>query len=447
VPNNAVLKHRIISEYHDSKLAAHRGRDATLDLVTRRYWWPSVAKDVSDYVASCPACQHSKQRTGPTPGLLQSLPIPTEPWESVTCDFITGLPRTRKHNDAICVFVDRLTKMVHCIPCRTDITAESTAQLFLQHIVRLHGEPKHIITDRGSTFMASFFQAYTRMLGTKSLLSTAYRPQTDGQTERVNRVLEEILRVFVSPTPDDWDTLLPMAEFAINNARHTSTGFSPFFLNYGRHPRTPFDNRFPSVQSVPAAEARHAVLHEALTRARVAINEAQQRQQHAYNRGKKPASYTVGDLVLLSSKHLYRGPKTKLMPRWLGPFTVDHVVGPNAVRLTLPSDWRVHPTFHVSLLKPFVAGDRPMPHVPRATGVDSAGFPTFIAERLVAHRDVPLDSPYNLRTRRKPRGMRREYLVRWQGLSAADDSWELASKLDRKLISEYENTEPTDMAT
>ncbi len=159
VPNNAVLKHRIISEYHDSNLAAHRGRDATLDLVTRRYWWPSVAKDVSDYVASCPACQHSKQRTGPTPGLLQSLPIPTEPWESVTCDFITGLPRTRKHNDAICVFVDRLTKMVHCIPCRTDITAESTAQLFLQHIVRLHGEPKHIITDRGSTFMASFFQA------------------------------------------------------------------------------------------------------------------------------------------------------------------------------------------------------------------------------------------------------------------------------------------------
>jgi hypothetical protein len=269
-------------------------------------------------------------------------------------DFITGLPRTASGHDAICVFVDRATKMTHFAACRKTITAEQTGALFLSNVVRLHGEPTEVISDRGPQFASEFFQGYLKALGTQSLMSSAYRPQTDGQTERMNRVLEEMLRSFTAPSAANWDKLLPMAEFAVNNAVNRSTGSSPFFLNYGRHPGTPFNKGLPGRYRMhPAAKGNTDDLREALLRAKSAMDTAQQRQAAQYNRNKVDLQLSPGQLVLLSTKNLRSGPFQKLQPRWIGPFRVDKHIGKNAFKLILPPNLPVHDVFHVSLLRPY----------------------------------------------------------------------------------------------
>jgi hypothetical protein len=173
--------------------------------------------------------------------LLQPLPIPDVPWKSVSMDFITQLPETRRGHDAILVFVDRLTKMVHFAPTRTDVSAEGVAQLFMEHVIRLHGCPKDVVSDRDARFTSRFWKAIMRLCGTRMSMSSAFHPESDGQTERVNRTLEQTLRMFVSPAQDDWDDLLPAVEFACNSAVHDSTGQTPFVLNYGRQLQAPVD--------------------------------------------------------------------------------------------------------------------------------------------------------------------------------------------------------------
>jgi transposase InsO family protein len=351
VPAVRSVIRRVLKAHHDTAWAGHPGRDRMEDLVKRAYWWPGMSADIRRYVESCDLCQRSKPRAGPTPGTLQSLPIPAGPWESVTMDFITGLPRTASGHDAICVFVDRATKMTHFAACRKSITAEQTGALFLQNVVRLHGEPNEVISDRGPQFASEFFQGYLKALGTDSLLSSAYRPQTDGQTERMNRVLEEMLRSFTAPSTANWDKLLPMAEFAVNNAVNRSTGSSPFFLNYGRHPGTPFNKGLPNRYSMhSAAKGATDDLREALLRAKSAMDTAQQRQAAYYDRNKVDLQLSPGQLVLLSTKNLRSGPFQKLQPRWIGPFRVDKHIGKNAVKLDLPPSLPIHDVLHVSLL-------------------------------------------------------------------------------------------------
>jgi transposase InsO family protein len=157
----------------------------------------------------------------------------------VSMDFITQLPRTKSGHDAIFVIVDKLTKMCHFVATTSSATAEQTAQLYFNHVWKLHGVPRVIISDRDPLFTSLFTQALCKSLGTKQGLSTAYHPQTDGQTERVNRVLEDMLRMYVHRSQTDWDEKLTCAEFAVNNSDHESTGTTPFFLNYGHHPYLP----------------------------------------------------------------------------------------------------------------------------------------------------------------------------------------------------------------
>ncbi|GJP49622.1 hypothetical protein CLOM_g8808 [Closterium sp. NIES-68] len=159
--------------------------------------------------------------------------------ESVSLDFITYLPNTRDGHTAILVFVDRLTKMVHFVTTTTDVSAEDTAKLFVAHVFRLHGLPRVLVSDRDLRFTSRFWYEVTQTLGTKLKMSSAFHPQTDGQIERTNRTLEQMLRSFIGPTQDDWDDLLPVVEFAVNNSVHESTHEKPFILNCGRHPATP----------------------------------------------------------------------------------------------------------------------------------------------------------------------------------------------------------------
>ncbi|CAI7770301.1 unnamed protein product [Closterium sp. NIES-53] len=239
VPQVGNLRNDILEEVHATKYGGHLGMNKTRWALRDVYWWPGVGSDVQQFVARCDTCARNKPDTQKPGGLLQPLEIPSEPWESVSLDFIADLRRTRDGYTAILVFVDRLTKMVHFVPTTTDVSAEDTARLFVTHVFRLHGLPRVLVSDRDPRFTSRFWREVTETLGTKLKMSSALHPQTDGQTERTNRTLEQMLRSFISPTQDNWDELLPMAESAVNNSVHDSTHEKPFILNCGRHPTTP----------------------------------------------------------------------------------------------------------------------------------------------------------------------------------------------------------------
>jgi hypothetical protein len=201
------------------------------------FWWPGVRHYVKDYVRCCEACHRNKSSNQKPAGLLQPLPIPKWPWDSVSMDFVTGLPVMPKGHDAIIVFVDRLTKMVHLVATTTNVDATGTAALFRDHVWKLHGLPLDIVSDRGSVFVGKFFTALLGLIGVTHNRLTAFHPQTDGQTERVNRVMEEMLRHYVMNSSQlTWELGLSAAEFAINNSYHESIGTTPFRANAGRDP-------------------------------------------------------------------------------------------------------------------------------------------------------------------------------------------------------------------
>ncbi|GJP48125.1 hypothetical protein CLOM_g7403 [Closterium sp. NIES-68] len=223
---------------HDSNLSGHFGVDKTLKALQRFYYWPDMVADVQRYVAACPICQRMKSSHQRPTGLLQPLEPPQRPWQHVTMDFVTGLPAGPSGNDAVLVVVDRLTKMAHFAPCRTTITAEETARLFISTIVRLHGIPAAIISDRDPKFTSKFWQDTWARYGTRLQFSSAYHPQTDGQTERTNQTMEQLIRTNC-PDRNKWEDVLPMLEFSYNNAPSATTNHSPFYLNYGMDPTVP----------------------------------------------------------------------------------------------------------------------------------------------------------------------------------------------------------------
>jgi len=203
IPNVDAVKHAVIQECHAPPCVGHVGTNKTRELVERKFFWPTLGSDVRKYVNSCHQCQINKATNQRPAGLLQPLPIPCEPWESVSMDFITQLPVTKEGHDSIFVVVDRLTKMTHLIPTHTTVTARGVAQLFKDHVWVHHGYPKNFVTDRDSKFTSIFWEELQKCCGIKHHKSSAYHPQTDGQTERMNRVLEDMLRNYVSPQQND----------------------------------------------------------------------------------------------------------------------------------------------------------------------------------------------------------------------------------------------------
>ena len=269
VPNVPTLRKGIVASMHDPPTCGHRGVKKTIEAVSQVYAWAGLKEDVMQHVRSCDSCQRNKIRQGKPAGLLQPLQIPEEPWVSVSMDFITQLPKTAKGFDAILVVVDRLTKMARFIPTVTPISAKETADLFLKEVFRLFGMPKEIVSDRDPRFTGKFFTELCRLLGIKQCLSTVYHPQTDGQTERMNRTLEDMLRHYVNPRGTNWDEFLPAVEFAVNSAWQESVRAQPFFLNYGRHPRGPTGPRVES--GVPNARDTRIKLQEALSEAKACL--------------------------------------------------------------------------------------------------------------------------------------------------------------------------------
>jgi transposase InsO family protein len=253
VPDSKDTKRLIFEAFHDHPMAGHFGCANTLKAIKSRFYWRYADKKVGDYVCNCPSCQLQTTQPSRPAGLLQPLDVPPHAWHTVTTDYITGLPRTPKGNNAIAVFVDKLTKYVYAVPCSDTSDAVDWANMYVEHVVQHEGLSTVIISDRGPQFKSAFNRALALRLGIKWNLSTARHPQTDGQTERANRIIEDVLRHFVSPNMVDWDRHLCMAQFAMNSAWQETVQETPLFLNHGRSPKTPLDIVIPHMTALSPA--------------------------------------------------------------------------------------------------------------------------------------------------------------------------------------------------
>jgi transposase InsO family protein len=413
---------------HDTPLAGHFGFLKTLDLVSRDFFWPGMRKFIKDFVSSCDICQRIKPSRHAPYGLLQSLPTPAGRWTDVTMDFIVELPPSDGH-DAICVGIDRLTKQAHFIPCNTNINAQQTAQLYVREFLRLHGVPKTITTDRGPQFLSRFWSRFFELLGSKSQLSSAYHPQTDGQSERTNSVLEQYLRAFCNYAQNDWVNLLPLAEFAYNNTKHASTGVSPFFANYGFHPS--FDIIRPDSSVTPAAENFIEQMRQLEEELKIAIENAQQQQQQFANLHRlAPPAFKVGDQVMLNAKNIKTTrPSKKLDFKKLGPFKIVRQINPVAFKLELPPSFDIHDVFHVSLLEPYHANTIDNRTQPPPPPVEIEGESEFEVQEI-------LDSRFYRR--------KLQYFVDWVGYGVAERSWQPVENLEnaQEAIQEFHQKFP-----
>jgi hypothetical protein len=239
VPQDKALLEQIMREAHDSRYSIHPGSTKMYKDLKIRYWWKDMKKDIAHYVACCDTCSRVKIEHQKPAGLLKPLAIPVWKWEDISMDFVVGLPRTPKGNDSVWVIVDRLTKVAHFVPVKTRYATEKLAELYVEHILRLHGAPRSIVSDRGPQFVSKFWQSFHKLMGTTLNYSTTFHPQTDGQTERVNQVLEDMLRACALTYGTDWESILPFAEFSYNNSFQASLRMAPFEALYGRKCRTP----------------------------------------------------------------------------------------------------------------------------------------------------------------------------------------------------------------
>ena len=421
VPSQSRAK--VLQWGHASRLSGHPGNNRTLTFIQRKFWWPGMRGDIVDFVAACSVCAQAKSPHQSPQGLLQPLPIPHRPWSHIALDFVTGLPPSN-HHTTILTIVDRFSKAVHFIPLTKLPSAAETAQLLVTHVIRLHGIPTDIVSDRGPQFISRFWKAFCTQLGTTVSLTSGFHPQSNGQTERANQCLETVLRCLCANSPSSWSTQLPWAEYAINGHTSAASKLSPFECCLGYQPPL-----FPSQEvevGVSSAAAFIRRCKRTWRATRTNLVRAGERMKHQADRRRRPApTYRVGQRVWLSTKDIpIRGGTRKLAPRYVGPFTITHVISPTAVRLRLPSTMsRIHPTFHVSRLKPAVThalASAPVgPPPPRIIG----GGETFTVRQIL---DV----------RRRGRGF--QYLIDWEGYGPEHRAWTPARFiLDKDLIRDF----------
>jgi hypothetical protein len=342
------------------RIVGHKAARKTRDYLARWYWWPSMAKDVEAFWKSCGICQTTKTSTSKPKGLLHTLPIPTAPWSSITMDFVGPFPEVHGY-DYLLVVICRLTSLVHLIPTVTTARATDIAWAYLKEVVCLHGLPDTIVSDRDPKFILKFWRELHRLMGVRLMMSTAYHPQTDGMSERAIRNITQVLRGCVSNDQSDWVERLPMVEFAINSTISESTGFAPFELTYGSIPRiinqidpTPFDG---VCAFADKALTNLAIAHDSI----IASRSYQAHYANRHRTAEEP--FKPGDLAYLSTKHLRlpKGRTHKLLPTYIGPYAVTSSnPATSNYTLELPDELRarnIHPTFHVSQLKPHIPND------------------------------------------------------------------------------------------
>ncbi|KAL1937189.1 hypothetical protein VTO73DRAFT_14488 [Trametes versicolor] len=410
----------------------HLGHRRTSDYVRRWFWWPSIGSAIERFCRSCGTCQTTKTSNSRPAGLLHSLPLPDQPWDSIAMDFVGPFPECDGF-DYLWVIVDRFSGTVHLIPTTTTVRASALAWLFLKEIVRLHGLPTSIVSDRDSKFISKFWRDVHRMLGTKLHMSTSYHPQTDGKSERTIRTTSQMLRAMVQHDQRDWARKLPMVEFAINASRSSSSGFAPFELTGGFMPRMIAD--IGSASALPGVQefAERAVdyvrqAHDALIASRVDQTFHANRLRRS-EQGPGADQYAVGGQVYLSTANLNlpKGRARKLMPKFIGPYRVLRARPETSTyTLDLPGTLTsrgIFPTFHVSKLRPHEPNDENLfPHRDVEVFYDFGDDPEreFVVDGILAH---------------EWRGRDVAFLVQW---AAGDTTWEpLAHVRDLEALDRY----------
>jgi len=408
------LREIVLFISHDSPLAGHYGRQ----------YWPDMSKDVIDYVSSCNVCQRAKPSRARPAGQLFPLPIPETPWQDISMDFITKLPVSGPY-DAILVVVDRYSKQSHFIPCTEKVTSHDLINILFKEVFRLHGFPRSITTDRGPVFTSSFTAEIYRVLKISRNLSSAFHPETDGQTERLNSVLEQYVRCFISDSQLEWPRLLPFAEMAYNNAPQSALKTSPFFVNFGFHPNI---NIIQNATSNPMANNHMSTLITLRPLIAENLKKAQENAQKYANlkRGNTPL-FAIGSYVLLSTKNLKLSlPTRKFTSKFVGPFQVVEKVNNVCYRLQLPASWKIHDAFHVSLLKKYLSR-----HTEDAP-------PTVVPEPENSYEVAAL-----IDSRVKDGVV--EYLFDWRGYGPSERTWQKIDSVTelRPLLEAFHTSKPS----
>ncbi|PRQ37125.1 putative nucleotidyltransferase, Ribonuclease H [Rosa chinensis] len=386
VPEIAQWRERIMKEFHEGKEGGHSGWLRTYKRVSRNFLWLGVKKMIKIYVSECIICQQNHYEAVAPPGLLQPNPIPQGAWLDISLDFIDGLPN-HEGMSTILVVVDRLTKYGHFIALSHPYTAKSVATAFVHNVFKLHGMPKTMITDRDPIFLSAFWKSFFALQGTQLCKSTAYHPQTEGQTESLNKVLEQYLRCSICEKKGNRPDMLPWAEWWYNSTYHSAIKMSPFQALYGISPLT-IQTYMPGTTAVHQVDLQLRDRDERLKILQHNIQLPQNRMKVYYDKYHTEREFAVGDMIFLKlqpyrQSSIQKRKSQKLAPRYFGPYQVTAKIGKVAYKLQLPASAKIHPMFHVSLLKKKLGSSVvPRPHLPPILDSDkSHWYPNKILDR------------------------------------------------------------------
>ncbi|KAK3010615.1 hypothetical protein RJ639_010791 [Escallonia herrerae] len=424
VPRVDDLRRTLIREYHDTLWAGHAGGERTLALLQQGYYWPQMGDEVQEYVKTCLTCQQDKVERKKKAGLLQPLPVPKRPWESVSLDFITGLPKVEDLG-TILVVVDRFSKYASFIATPKYCSAEDTAQLFFKYVVKYWGMPQDIVSDRDSRFTGNFWTELFKLFGSQLSMSSSYHPESDGQTERFNSMLEEYLRHFVSATQKNWVKLLDVAQLCFNSRKSSSTGKSAFEIVNGQQPLLPHTVNVPNAGKSPRAISFSEEWRQNIDLAHSYLEKAARRMKKHADKNRRSQEFNVGDKVMVKllqqDRKFLRGRDSRLLQKYEGPLTIVKKIGKMAYKVDPPPWWsrQLHPVFHVSMLKPFYEDTAD----PSRGQIKRQGLKPKAAGKRVA--EAILNDRVIIASRKR----HQEYLVKWQGQMEEENTWERAADL------------------